>query len=161
MLANALPFSLVMGPVRRLNVYGSMELTSLSSGKSNACVFVFQTVATISTLLFQGFYFHGKPSQCTGTWRSTTASKTSEPTRTAERCDVTTCWRSFGCASLTVANILVIIFSRLYFIAVRMTVREGQRHLSCSVNRRGIDSMEVVDSPLNLVSVGLGVAITS
>ncbi|XP_049915832.1 nuclear receptor-binding factor 2b isoform X1 [Epinephelus moara] len=31
-----------------------------------------------------------------------------------------------------------------------MTVREGQRHLSCSVNRRGIDSMEVVDSPLNL-----------
>ncbi|XP_071319271.1 nuclear receptor-binding factor 2b [Trachinotus anak] len=31
-----------------------------------------------------------------------------------------------------------------------MTVRVGQRHLSCSVNLRRIDSMEVVDSPLNL-----------
>ncbi|XP_040923390.1 nuclear receptor-binding factor 2b [Toxotes jaculatrix] len=31
-----------------------------------------------------------------------------------------------------------------------MTVRVGQRHLSCSVNLRRTDSMEVVDSPLNL-----------
>ncbi|XP_041671862.1 nuclear receptor-binding factor 2b [Cheilinus undulatus] len=31
-----------------------------------------------------------------------------------------------------------------------MTVREGQRLLSCSVSHRRIDSMEVVDSPLNL-----------
>ncbi|KAM9336365.1 nuclear receptor-binding factor 2b [Symphorus nematophorus] len=31
-----------------------------------------------------------------------------------------------------------------------MTVGEGQRHLSCSVRHRTIDSMEVVDSPLNL-----------
>lgn len=31
-----------------------------------------------------------------------------------------------------------------------MTVREGQRHLSCSVIRRRLDSMEVADSPLNL-----------
>nr|XP_046233871.1 nuclear receptor-binding factor 2b [Scatophagus argus] len=31
-----------------------------------------------------------------------------------------------------------------------MTVREGQRHISCSVSHRRIDSMEVVDSPLNL-----------
>ncbi|KAG7472955.1 nuclear receptor-binding factor 2 [Solea senegalensis] len=31
-----------------------------------------------------------------------------------------------------------------------MTVRAGQRHLSCSVSRRRTDSMEVVDSPLNL-----------
>ncbi|XP_029384305.1 nuclear receptor-binding factor 2b [Echeneis naucrates] len=31
-----------------------------------------------------------------------------------------------------------------------MTVRVGQRHRSCSVNLRPIDSMEVVDSPLNL-----------
>ncbi|XP_069024707.1 nuclear receptor-binding factor 2b [Embiotoca jacksoni] len=31
-----------------------------------------------------------------------------------------------------------------------MTVREGHRHVSCSVSRRRIDSMEVVDSPLNL-----------
>ncbi|XP_030610941.1 nuclear receptor-binding factor 2b [Archocentrus centrarchus] len=31
-----------------------------------------------------------------------------------------------------------------------MTVCEGQRHVSCSVNRRRIISMEVVDSPLNL-----------
>ncbi|KAJ0044079.1 hypothetical protein NL108_010146 [Boleophthalmus pectinirostris] len=31
-----------------------------------------------------------------------------------------------------------------------MTVRDGQRHLSCSVIRRRLDSMEVADSPLNL-----------
>ncbi|XP_070708170.1 nuclear receptor-binding factor 2b [Pempheris klunzingeri] len=31
-----------------------------------------------------------------------------------------------------------------------MTVREGLKHLSCSVSRRRTDSMEVVDSPLNL-----------
>ncbi|KAI3365354.1 hypothetical protein L3Q82_010438 [Scortum barcoo] len=31
-----------------------------------------------------------------------------------------------------------------------MTVREGQRHVSCSVSHRRIDSMEVADSPLNL-----------
>uniref|UniRef100_UPI0037E850B0 nuclear receptor-binding factor 2b n=1 Tax=Semicossyphus pulcher TaxID=241346 RepID=UPI0037E850B0 len=31
-----------------------------------------------------------------------------------------------------------------------MTVREGQRLISCSVSHRRIDSMEVVDSPLNL-----------
>ncbi|KAE8284589.1 Nuclear receptor-binding factor 2 [Larimichthys crocea] len=31
-----------------------------------------------------------------------------------------------------------------------MTVREGQRHSSCSVNRRRTDSMEVMESPLNL-----------
>ncbi|KAM9837274.1 nuclear receptor-binding factor 2b [Aulostomus maculatus] len=31
-----------------------------------------------------------------------------------------------------------------------MTVREGQRHLSCSVNHRRSGSMEVVESPLNL-----------
>ncbi|XP_045925130.1 nuclear receptor-binding factor 2b [Micropterus dolomieu] len=31
-----------------------------------------------------------------------------------------------------------------------MTVREGQRHRSCSVSHRKIDSMEVADSPLNL-----------
>ncbi|KAM7371317.1 hypothetical protein PAMP_010798 [Pampus punctatissimus] len=31
-----------------------------------------------------------------------------------------------------------------------MTVREGQRHISCSGNHRRIDSMEVVNSPLNL-----------
>ncbi|XP_026172004.1 nuclear receptor-binding factor 2b [Mastacembelus armatus] len=31
-----------------------------------------------------------------------------------------------------------------------MTVREGQTHRSCSVDCRRIDSMEVVDSPLNL-----------
>lgn len=31
-----------------------------------------------------------------------------------------------------------------------MTVREGQRHISCSVNHRRIHPMEVVDSPLNL-----------
>ncbi|KAM4524177.1 nuclear receptor-binding factor 2b [Odontesthes bonariensis] len=31
-----------------------------------------------------------------------------------------------------------------------MTVREGQRHISCRLNHRRIDSMEVSDSPLNL-----------
>ncbi|KAK7919502.1 hypothetical protein WMY93_010786 [Mugilogobius chulae] len=31
-----------------------------------------------------------------------------------------------------------------------MTVRDGQRHLSCSVIRRRLGSMEVADSPLNL-----------
>ncbi|XP_022056182.1 nuclear receptor-binding factor 2b [Acanthochromis polyacanthus] len=31
-----------------------------------------------------------------------------------------------------------------------MTVREGHRHISCSINHRRIHSMEVVDSPLNL-----------
>ncbi|CAK6966764.1 nuclear receptor-binding factor 2b [Scomber scombrus] len=31
-----------------------------------------------------------------------------------------------------------------------MTVRDGHRRLSCSVNHRRTDSMEVVDSPLNL-----------
>ncbi|XP_017287353.1 nuclear receptor-binding factor 2b [Kryptolebias marmoratus] len=31
-----------------------------------------------------------------------------------------------------------------------MTVRETKRHISCSVNHRKTDSMEVVDSPLNL-----------
>ncbi|XP_028990487.1 nuclear receptor-binding factor 2b [Betta splendens] len=31
-----------------------------------------------------------------------------------------------------------------------MTIREEQRRISCSINHRRIDSMEVVDSPLNL-----------
>lgn len=50
------------------------------------------------------------------------------------------------------------VFS-ISFLAVRMTVHKGQGHLSCSVSHRRNDAMEVVDSPLNLVSFARGVAI--
>lgn len=42
-----------------------------------------------------------------------------------------------------------------------MTVQESQKELSCSTGDQTIDVMEVVDSPLNLVSLAAVGAITS
>lgn len=41
-----------------------------------------------------------------------------------------------------------------------MTVQKGQKELSCSAENQTTDVMEVVDSPLNLVSLAAG-AMTS